>query len=99
MIIAIPSITNYISESRKQAYITIASGYISGARTKINSGDIAAYEKDVTYYIPGSCISLEKGGDSPYGKFIDYYIVVTYDGNGYNYYWTSVEMKQIPVYT
>ena len=98
MIIAIPSITNYISESRKQAYITIASGYISGARNKVNSGDISAYEKDVTYYIPGSCISLEKGGDSPYGKFIDYYIVVTYDGNGYNYYWTSRDETNTGIY-
>ena len=98
MIIAIPSITNYISESRKQAYITIASGYISGARNKVNSGDISAYEKDVTYYIPGSCISLEKGGDSPYGKFVDYYIVVTYDGDGYNYYWTSRDETNTGIY-
>lgn len=89
MIIAIPSVTEYISSSRKSAYITTAEQYIGGARNKINAAEIPMYDIDATYYLPASCITLEKGGDSPYGKFVDAYIVVTYDGFGYDYYWTS----------
>ena len=37
MIIAIPAVTEYISSSRKSAYITIASRYIDGVRNKVNA--------------------------------------------------------------
>ena len=98
MIIAIPSVTQYISSSRKSAYVATAKEYINDVRNQVNSGDIAAYEKDVTYYVPGSCVTLENSGDSPYGKFLDYYVVVTYDGNGYDYYWTSRDDANMGIY-
>ena len=88
MIIAIPSVTEYISSSRKSAYITTAEQYISGARNKINAAEIPIYDVDKTYYVPTSCIALEKGGDSPFGEIEEGYIVVTYDGHGYDYYFT-----------
>ena len=89
MIIAIPSVTEYINSSRRNAYVTTTGQYISGARNLINSAKIPMFDTDVTYYLPAKCVSLEKGGDSPFGDFEEAYIVVTYDGFGYDYYWTS----------
>lgn len=97
MIIAIPSVTEYIQSSRKDAYITTALQYVSGARNKVNSAEIPLYDTSITYYIPTNCISLESGGDSPFGKFTDSYVVVTYDGNGYDYYWTSKDSSNMGV--
>ena len=98
MIIAIPSVTQYISSSRKSAYVATSKEYISDVRNKVNSGEITAYETDVTYYVPGSCVTMENGGDSPYGKFVDYYVVVTYNGSGYDYYWTSRDDANMGIY-
>ena len=98
MIIAIPAVTEYISSSRKSAYITTASRYIDGVRNKINAAEIPVYDKETTYYIPGSCVSMEKGGKSPYGDWEEYYVVVTYDGTGYDYYWTSRDESNTGIY-
>ena len=88
MIIAIPSVTEYISSSRKNAYVTTAGQYITGARNKINAAEIPMFNTEATYYVPTSCISLEKGGGSPFGDIEEGYVVVTYDGYGYDYYFT-----------
>ena len=98
MIIAIPAVTEYISSSRKSAYITTASRYIDGVRNKINAAEIPVYDKEATYYIPGSCVSMEKGGTSPYGDWKEYYVVVTYDGTSYDYYWTSRDETNTGIY-
>lgn len=90
MIIAIPSVTEYIANSRKNAYVDTVHSYINAARNIVNSGEIPFYDKKATYYIPGSCVSMENGGkNTPYGEFLDNYVVVTYDGNGYDYYYTG----------
>ena len=98
MIIAIPAVTEYISSSRKSAYITTATRYIDGVRNKINAAEIPVYDKETTYYIPGSCVSMEKGGKSPYGDWREYYVVVTYDGTEYDYYWTSRDETNTGIY-
>ena len=98
MIIAIPAVTEYISSSRKNAYITTATRYIDGVRNKINAAEIPVYDKETTYYIPGSCVSMEKGGTSPYGDWKEYYVVVTYDGTSYDYYWTSRDETNTGIY-
>ena len=91
MIIAIPSVTKYISDSRKNAYIDTAKEIISGARNLVNEGRLEMYDTDSTYYIESSCIKTENASKSPYGDFTKAYVVVTYDGKGYTYYWTSVD--------
>ena len=93
MIIAIPSVTKYISDSRKNTYVDTAKELISGARNMVNNGKLGMYDTNSTYYIPSSCIKVENGNeaDSPYGKFTKAYIGVIYDGKGYRYYWTSVD--------
>ncbi len=94
MIIAIPSVTSYINDSRKTSYIDTAKSVISGARTMVNTGKLGMYSTDTTYYIPASCISTENALKTPYGEFTNAYVVITYDGKGYLYYWISVDTSR-----
>lgn len=89
MLIAIPSVTRYINESRKKTYIDTARTIIKGATLLVNSGELDVYDTGTTYYIPSSCIAVEKGGKSPFGEFDPAYVVVTYDSNTFYYYWIS----------
>jgi len=89
MIIAIPSVTEYIQTSRKNSYIVTAQSFIDAATTKVNSMEYDVMDVDATYYLPTKCISFEKGGESPFGEFEESYVVVTYDGKGYDYYYTG----------
>ena len=91
MIIAIPSVTKYISDSRKSAYVDTAKEIISGARNLVNEGKLGMYDTNVTYYIPASYIRTENASKSPYGEFTEAYVVVIYDGKGYKYYWISTD--------
>ena len=43
MIIAIPSVTRYISDSRKNAYVDTAKEIIGGARNIVNGGKLEMY--------------------------------------------------------
>ena len=100
MLVAIPSVTNYINDSRKEAYINTARNYIKGAINLVNSGSLDIYDTEVTYYIPSTCINLETGGESPYGgPFSPAYILVTYDNDTFNYYWISRDNQGIGIKT
>ncbi len=98
MLIAIPSVTRYINDSRRDTYIDTAKEYIKGATLLINSGEVEFYDKDTTLYIPIECVSLERGGDSPFGKFSPAYVVTIYTGDGYNYYWTSRDVSGVGIF-
>ena len=91
MIIAIPSVTKYISDSRKSAYIDTAKEIVSGTRNKVNDGKLGMYDTNATYYIPSSYIQTENASKSPYGEFTEAYVGVTYNGTGYDYYWISTD--------
>ncbi len=91
MIIAVPSVTQYIQDTRKSAYIDTAKEVIGATRNLVNEGKLEMYDTDVTYYIDVKCISTENGLKSPYGEFDKAYIIVTFNGNKYTYYWTSVD--------
>ena len=91
MIIAIPSVTRYISDSRKSAYATTAKEIVAGARNIVNDGKLGMFDTNTTYYIPSSYIKTENASKSPYGEFTEAYVVITYNGKGYSYYWTSVD--------
>jgi len=80
MIIAIPSVTSYINNSRKSAYVDTAKEIISGARNKVNEGKLEMYDTGTTYYIPYDYIGTENGAKSPYGDFVYAYVGVIYDG-------------------
>ncbi len=91
LLVAIPSVTQYINDTRKKAYIDTAKQYVKGATNLVNNGSLDTFDTDTTYYIPISCIKLETGGESPYGKFNPAYVVVTYDNDSFDYYWTSTD--------
>ncbi len=98
MLIAIPSVTNSITSSRKKTYVNTAKQYIKAASTLVNSGELELYNQEVTYYIPSKCIPVEKGGKSPYGgDFNPGYVLVTYNQTGYNFYWMSRDNQSIGV--
>ena len=101
MIIAVPSVTSYINNSRKSGYVTTAKNLMDAARTKVNEGKLSVYDTNTTYYIPTTCLNIENGekAKSPYGNFTNAYIVVTYNGDGYNYYWTSTDETKTGVKT
>ena len=91
LIIAIPSVTTYIMNSRREAYVDTAKQIIGAARNLVNGGKLEMYDPAVTYYIPVSCLKTENGLKTPYGEFEENgaYVAVTFDGHGYDYYWIS----------
>lgn len=91
MIIAIPSVTEYVNTSRKKSYVITANEYVKAVSNKVNNLDYEFMDTDTTYYVPISCVNLEKGGDSPFGDWRDAYVIVVYDGHSYQYYWTSLD--------
>lgn len=92
IIIAVPSVTSYISNTRKSAYVDTVKSLVTEAKTRVNDGELKVRKLDTIYYIPSSCLKLEDGeADSPYGKFAKAYVAITYDGSAYHYYWTSVD--------
>lgn len=97
LLVAIPSVSSYINNSRRESYITTARNYIKGAVNLVNSGQLDVYDTDTTYYIPNTCINVETGGDSPYGKFDPAYIVVTYDNDSFYYYWMSRDTSGVGI--
>ncbi len=97
MIIAIPSVTSYISESRKSSYATTAQNIVSGARTLVNSGKLSLYDVGSTYYVPYDMVSTENGTSTPYGEFENAYVIVTYDGDGFDYYFAGVDTSHMGI--
>ena len=95
MAIAIPSVTKYITQSRKKTLISSIDSYITGVTTAVNDNEFGALSnQDVCYYIPvsndktASCVTLEKGGTDPFGNWVEAYVVVNYDSSKYSYdYW------------
>ncbi len=94
MLIAVPAVTGYISDTRKEVYIKNAESYIeSAARMIMVKKEITIPRReDVTFYLPIQCITIEEGGKSSYGDWQRAYVVITYtDGGTYKYYWASVD--------
>ena len=59
MIIAIPSVSSYITNARKNAYITTIKGYQSGISQKVNNLEYSFLDTDTTYYVHIDNIRLE----------------------------------------
>ena len=98
MLIAIPSITRYIEDSRKSTYVNTANEILRGASNLVNGGELEINDEDTTYYVPSSCISTENGvSRSPFGEFESAYVVVTCNKDNYDYYWLSEDTEHIGV--
>ena len=92
MAIAIPSVTKYITQSRKKTLISSVDSYVTAVTTAVNDQTFGALSDESTmYYIPvsnigsDSCVSLEKGGSDPFGNWKEAYVVVNYDADKYSY--------------
>ena len=91
MAIAIPSVTKYITQSRKKTLSASIHAYIDAVITQVNDGEYHFSTKDIIYAVPIECIPLEKGGTNPFGEWIqssdEYwaYVLVQYDTENYNY--------------
>ena len=97
MVIAVPSVTKAISTSRDKTYIATIKSAIGSAKTMVNSGDFDLYDPGTSYYIPMSCIKTEKSLKSPYGDFDEAYILVTYNEDGYDYYYTGTDSSKVGI--
>ena len=90
-IIAIPAVTKYINESRKNSYISTAKRIMDGTITLANSESLNMIDSDTTYYIPASYIKTENEFKSPYGEFTEAYVGVVLNNDGYDYFWISTD--------
>ena len=98
MLIAIPSVTSYINNSRKNSYVSSINEIINGNVAKVNNGDLEMYDEDTTYYIPTSAIKLESGNmKSPYADMDESYVAVTYDGESYDYYFVGKDRANMGI--
>lgn len=91
MAIAIPSVTRYITQSRKKTMISTIGNYSNSAISEVNDMGYGSLSNgNNMYYIPIECISLEKGGKDPFGEWKEAYVVVNYrsDLYSYDYYFT-----------
>ena len=92
MAIAIPSVTKYITQSRKKTLLSTMDSYVTAVTTAVNDNEFGALSnQDIMYYIPvsddenNSCVSLEKGGTDPFGNWVEAYVAVNYDASKYSY--------------
>ena len=92
MAIAIPSVTKYITQSRKKTLASTMDSYVTAVTTAVNDNEFGALStQDIIYYIPvsdednNSCVSLEKGGSDPFGNWVEAYVAVNYDAESYSY--------------
>ena len=93
MLVAIPSVTGYISSSRRSSYASTGSEFIKSVGVLVNKGTMPVFEKNTLYLFPigndetKSCVKLESGGKSPFDSTYKYaYVGALYDGISYDYY-------------
>ena len=71
--IAIPSVTRYVTQSRKKTLATTISKYIDSGIVSVNNGEYILNDSNVIYAIPIECIPMERGGDNPFGEWNQVY--------------------------
>ena len=102
MIIAVPSVTKYISDARKKAYVSTISSYVQSVSVKMLAfGFGQKPRKNQALLISFSEIKMEKKAVSPYGKFLEeqcYIIVLANDGGKYSFYVNIKDSSGYKVY-
>jgi len=69
MVIAIPSVTKYITQSRKKTVSTTIGNYVGALTNQVNDMEYIFTGANTIYAVPIECISLERGGTNPFGKW------------------------------
>ena len=91
MAIAIPSVTKYITQSRKKTLTNTMSNYMAALTTEVNNLSFTFTGSDTIYAVPIECIALERGGTDPFGKWFPAananwaYVLVQYDDKNSSY--------------
>jgi prepilin-type N-terminal cleavage/methylation domain-containing protein len=61
MAIAIPSVTKYITQSRKKTLTNTMSNYMAALTTEVNNLTYTFTADNTIYAVPIECIALERG--------------------------------------
>ena len=69
MAIAIPSVTKYITESRKKTVVSTIGNYMSALSNDVNDLTYTFTGDNTIYAVPIECIALERGGSNPFGAW------------------------------
>ncbi len=91
MAIAIPSVTKYITESRKKTVVSTIGNYITATVNEVNDLTYTFTEANTIYAVPIECIALERGGTNPFGAWYQAndaywaYVLVQYDDETSSY--------------
>ncbi len=91
MAIAIPSVTKYITESRKKTVVSTIGNYITAMVNEVNDLTYTFTEENTIYAVPVECIALERGGTNPFGAWHQAndaywaYVLVQYDDETSSY--------------
>ena len=91
MAIAIPSVTKYITESRKKTVVSTIGNYITAAVNEVNDLTYTFTGDNMIYAVPIECIPLERGGTNPFGEWHQSndayfaYVLVQYDDETSSY--------------
>ena len=91
MAIAIPSVTKYITESRKKTVVSTIGNYITAMVNEVNDLTYTFTEENTIYAVPIECIALERGGTNPFGEWHQAsnaywaYVLVQYDDETSSY--------------
>ena len=91
MAIAIPSVTKYITQSRKKTVTTTIGNYISALTNQVNDMEYIFTATNTIYAVPIECVALERGGTDPFGEWYQAnsvywaYVLVQYDDKTSSY--------------
>ena len=91
MAIAIPSVTKYITQSRKKTVVSTIGNYIGALVNDVNDLTYTFTETNTVYAVPIECIALERGGTNPFGAWHQSndsywaYVLVQYDDKNSSY--------------
>lgn len=95
LLIAVPAVSKYIINSRKNTYINTVKGIVDSVKTSVNALEYPAITNGEGLLIPFSEVELEKGSKdkSPFGKYEEgkSYVIVTFDGVKHDYYAVTLD--------
>ena len=92
LMIAIPSISSIIYDSRSKLYVQDASTYVTAAKQLVTDQTFTIDDYDTTYYIHINNLTDQSKIRSPFSEWLDAYVVVTLNEDGTkDYYWISCD--------
>ncbi len=92
LMIAIPSISSILYDSRSKLYVQDASTYVTAAKQLVTDQTFTIDDYDTTYYIHINNLTDQSKIRSPFSEWLDAYVVVTLNEDGTkDYYWVSCD--------